>query len=730
VPRPARRGVFLAPQAVSALDISDDGRAVAVATMAFRHDNNFWLLSADDGEVAWGRYLETWAPAQVAVLPGAKRFAVGLTYGPVTAVTSAVAVFGGGKDPALYAYDRPLSGGRGWLRYGAGDWRTGWSASIPADLLARAGGSIFTPASPDQDHRPGLLSAYQDGKWLPLDPGRPFRIAAGADGQVLAAGYAVHDVRGLDPKVVERLDRDPPGMVTLRRAREAGPGPAKDLWRVGPAVGPHAVPEPPEPSAEFAGLAADFHMSPLGLVPFRVPMSLAVAADGSKVAVVEYGGHARVGRPLILPNWSPIDPIPFVPRQRGVLRVVAAPGEEQVAAELPREGLFEAHLDPTAKVVWCAPMPWFARGLAGCPWLPADDDAHTVFVYDLARRRWRAAWRFPDAVGGFAAHPDGSRVLVSCWDGWLYLLTRDGGLQARVHVGSPALLRWSADGRFAVAGGQDGVVHEIDREGKVVWRGKLPVADLPPPPVEAPRPVFPEVPIYSVGRVGPEHAYVGDVWLIKAPEGAILVDAGGTSAIPATLRRIKAAGVDPKDVRYVLLSHSHGDHAGSAYLWRALGAEVVAPASAALAVTWLMPTWSDYNLWIPCPIDVPLPLRRAGDEAEVTLCGLSVRATFAPGHSPDSVIYAMELAGRRVIFTGDIAFDDRGPGRPLGSNILHRCWGDAALAASVVEVIEEKVLPRRPEFDFKGHAAHRDAVAVWGRILRASREALREAEKR
>jgi hypothetical protein len=22
-----------------------------------------------------------------------------------------------------------------------------------------------------------------------------------------------------------------------------------------------------------------------------------------------------------------------------------------------------------------------------------------------------------------------------------------------------------------------------------------------------------------------------------------------------------------------------------------------------------MPTWSDYNLWVPCPIDEPLPLR-------------------------------------------------------------------------------------------------------------------------
>ena len=252
----------------------------------------------------------------------------------------------------------------------------------------------------------------------------------------------------------------------------------------------------------------------------------------------------------------------------------------------------------------------------------------------------------------------------------------------------------------------------------------------PPPPVPDLRPVFPEIPVYSVGRLGPEHAYVGDIWLIKAPEGAILVDAGGTSATPATRRLIAAAGVDPEDVRYVLLSHSHGDHAGSAYLWRAYGAKLVAPASAALAATWLMPTWSSYNLWVPCPIDMPLRLERAGDEVDVTLCGLSINATFAPGHSPDSVIYSMELAGRRVIFTGDIAFDDRRPGSPLGSNILHRCWGDVRMATAVVKVIEQKVLPRKPEYCFTGHSSYRDATAAWGRILQASREALQTAGKK
>ena len=83
VPYPLRQGEFLPPQSISALAISRDGRQLAVTTMAFRHDHNFWLL-AEDGRVLWGRYLEPWAPGQVAVLDQATRFAVGLAYSRFT----------------------------------------------------------------------------------------------------------------------------------------------------------------------------------------------------------------------------------------------------------------------------------------------------------------------------------------------------------------------------------------------------------------------------------------------------------------------------------------------------------------------------------------------------------------------------------------------------------------------------------------------------------------------
>src|SRR5262249_17029293 len=160
----------------------------------------------------------------------------------------------------------------------------------------------------------------------------------------------------------------------------------------------------------------------------------------------------------------PRDPIAFCSRQRAHLRVLAAGGSELANIELPAAGLFNVHLDSPGHTAWCVPASWFARGLAGCPWLPADENAHTIFVYDVGQKIWKAPWRLPDAVSDFAVHPGGERALASCWDGQLYLLDREGGLIARLEVGGPARLRWSPDGKFAVAGTQESTVVRVNAD--------------------------------------------------------------------------------------------------------------------------------------------------------------------------------------------------------------------------------------------------------------------------
>jgi metallo-beta-lactamase class B len=62
----------------------------------------------------------------------------------------------------------------------------------------------------------------------------------------------------------------------------------------------------------------------------------------------------------------------------------------------------------------------------------------------------------------------------------------------------------------------------------------------------------------------------------------VLVDAGTATAAPLVLANLRALGIDPRDVRRILTSHEHMDHAGGlAALQRATGAPVLASAVAA-----------------------------------------------------------------------------------------------------------------------------------------------------
>src|SRR5262245_35168085 len=94
VPKVLRQGTFLAPQAVSSVDVTDDG-SVAVCTLAFRHDKNFWLLSSK-GEPLWGRQVAPWAPFQSAASAGGA-FGVGMAYSRVTSPQPTISLFSGEK---------------------------------------------------------------------------------------------------------------------------------------------------------------------------------------------------------------------------------------------------------------------------------------------------------------------------------------------------------------------------------------------------------------------------------------------------------------------------------------------------------------------------------------------------------------------------------------------------------------------------------------------------------
>ena len=208
------------------------------------------------------------------------------------------------------------------------------------------------------------------------------------------------------------------------------------------------------------------------------------------------------------------------------------------------------------------------------------------------------------------------------------------------------------------------------------------------------------------------------MWLLKLGREAVLVDAGGTSGFAVSQSRVKALGCER--VTHVLHTHSHGDHSGGAYLWRAAGAKIVGPKSAALTLTWLMPMLTDYGIFPPRPLDVLLPLARVGDETDFTVSGQKFRALFVPGHSFDLTVYMTELGGKRVAFTGDLGFERE-------SDIVHRCWGDAEKARPVIKAIRDKLLAWKPDVVFTGHGVRPNGTEWVEDLLRRSEESLAKA---
>lgn len=74
--------------------------------------------------------------------------------------------------------------------------------------------------------------------------------------------------------------------------------------------------------------------------------------------------------------------------------------------------------------------------------------------------------------------------------------------------------------------------------------------------------------------------YVGpgfvSVWLIPTTDGLILIDSAQEPYVDFVVDNIRKAGFDPKNIRYVLLSHGHLDHFGGAAKIQALSGARVA----------------------------------------------------------------------------------------------------------------------------------------------------------
>ena len=142
--------------------------------------------------------------------------------------------------------------------------------------------------------------------------------------------------------------------------------------------------------------------------------------------------------------------------------------------------------------------------------------------------------------------------------------------------------------------------------------------------------------------------YVGvaglSVLLVATDDGLILLDGALPQSVPLIDANIRQLGFRTADIRFILNSHAHYDHAGGiAALQRGSGAQVVASAAGARALARGEPTPDDpqYALGRQANEFPPVKnVRSVGERERVSLGGVSLTAHLTPGHTPGSTTWS------------------------------------------------------------------------------------------
>lgn len=154
-----------------------------------------------------------------------------------------------------------------------------------------------------------------------------------------------------------------------------------------------------------------------------------------------------------------------------------------------------------------------------------------------------------------------------------------------------------------------------------------------------------------------------NVYMIDTGDGLLLIDSGVGLETEKMDQIIESHGFHITDVKKLLLSHYHGDHAcGASRIQKASGCEIYAPAKEAKAIedgdetaTSVGP--SKGGLY-PADFQYPKSDKVIGLEEgdTVTLGNVTITVHMVPGHSLCDMVMYTKVDGKNCLFTADAVF--------------------------------------------------------------------------
>jgi glyoxylase-like metal-dependent hydrolase (beta-lactamase superfamily II) len=149
-------------------------------------------------------------------------------------------------------------------------------------------------------------------------------------------------------------------------------------------------------------------------------------------------------------------------------------------------------------------------------------------------------------------------------------------------------------------------------------------------------------------------------YAIVGEKSAAIIETGPASTLNTILESLRSLGVQPKDVRDVLVTHIHFDHAGASWWWAKQGATIhvhpngaphlIDPSKLIASATRLYKDQMDF-LWGKIE---PVPTNQVhivNDGDTVEAAGVILKAIDTPGHAKHHHAYQLGDAA----FTGDVS---------------------------------------------------------------------------
>lgn len=143
-----------------------------------------------------------------------------------------------------------------------------------------------------------------------------------------------------------------------------------------------------------------------------------------------------------------------------------------------------------------------------------------------------------------------------------------------------------------------------------------------------------------------------NTYVLERPNGLILFDCGCGDTLDQIFANMAYWGLDPDRIRYCLLTHAHGDHAGGGHLLQQRGVQFVASAETANAVAAGDERCCGYlyhKTFTPFHVDCVVT-----DGQSVELLDTTIKAMHLPGHSQGCTVYLFEHDDRRIVVSGDV----------------------------------------------------------------------------